>query len=266
MLERSRLSPDDAVPIDHVADGVDGLRILMVNVFAVTTDDGWVLVDAGLPGSGAFIASWGESRFGGRAPECVVLTHGHFDHVGGLEHLLELWPVPVYAHPLEKKYLDGTAQYPAPDASAGGGMTAVLAPFYPSGPLDISKHLQMLPPAEAVPRLKEWRFLHTPGHTEGHVSFFRERDRVLLAGDAFCTTVQEPATATATQRPELDGPPALYTSDWEHARESVQRLAELQPDVLAPSHGLPLAGKEAAGKLAQLAADFDRLARPRKVA
>lgn len=266
MPEGIRLSPEDAVAMEHVADGVYGLRLLLVNVYAVATDDGWVLVDAGLPGSGPFIAQWAERHFSGRTPECILLTHGHFDHVGGLEHLLELWPVPVYAHPLEKKYLDGTSQYPAPDASAGGGIMSVLAPFYPRGPIDVSARLQMLPPAEAVPKLREWRFLHTPGHTEGHVSFFRERDRVLLAGDAFCTTKQESATAIATQRPELHGPPAYYTQDWEHARESVQRLAELQPDVLAPGHGLPFAGHHAAEKLAQLAADFDRVARPRKVA
>lgn len=266
MLEGIRLSPDDAVPMEHVAEGVYGLRIVMVNVFAVANEDGWVLVDAGLPGSGPFIASWAERHFGGRTPDCILLTHGHFDHVGGLEHLLGLWPVPVYAHPLEKKYLDGTAQYPPPDPSVGGGMMATLAPLYPRGPIDVSASLQMMPPAEAVPKLKEWRFVHTPGHTEGHISFFRESDRVLIAGDAFCTTKAEPAAAIATQRPELHGPPAYYTQDWDHARESVQRLAELRPAVLAAGHGKPLAGQGAADALARLAADFDRVARPRKAA
>src|SRR4051812_27542362 len=63
-------------------------------------DKEWFLIDAGMPKSGAEVIEAAESRFGkGAKPSCIILTHGHFDHVGGLAHILREWKVPVYAHP-----------------------------------------------------------------------------------------------------------------------------------------------------------------------
>lgn len=60
---------------------------------------GWVLVDAGLRNSADFIKESAEKRFGKNCrPDAIILTHGHFDHVGSLIKLSELWNVPVYAH------------------------------------------------------------------------------------------------------------------------------------------------------------------------
>jgi glyoxylase-like metal-dependent hydrolase (beta-lactamase superfamily II) len=96
----------------------------------------------------------------------------------------------------------------------------------------------------------------------GHVSLFRESDRLLLVGDAFCTTRQESFLAVMTQRPELHGPPAYYTPDWDAARESVRRLATLAPAIIAPSHGRPIEGAHATQSLHELAEAFDAVARP----
>src|SRR4051794_3070678 len=61
-------------------------------------------------------------RFSRRArPSAIILTHGHFDHVGALEHLAEHWDAPVYAHELEMPNLDGRASYPPADPTVGGG-------------------------------------------------------------------------------------------------------------------------------------------------
>ena len=140
---------------------------------------------------------------------------------------------------------------------------AMLSPLYPRGPIDVSSRLRSLPDDGSVPHLPGWRWIHTPGHTPGHVSFFRDADRVLIAGDAFVTTKQESLIAVAMQRPELNGPPAYYTSDWEAARESVVQLAGLRPRVMACGHGLPMAGADAANQLEELALNFDRIARPK---
>jgi glyoxylase-like metal-dependent hydrolase (beta-lactamase superfamily II) len=92
---------------------------------------------------------------------------------------------------------------------------------------------------------------------------FRPSDRVLLPGDAFCTTKPESFfEAALAQEPELHGPPRYFTSDWDAARRSVQRLAALQATTVAPGHGKPLTGVNVVEALAALGANFDVIAVP----
>jgi glyoxylase-like metal-dependent hydrolase (beta-lactamase superfamily II) len=107
-----------------------------------------------------------------------------------------------------------------------------------------------------------WRWIATPGHAPGHVSLWRDSDRALIAGDAFITTTQESAYAVATQRPEIHGPPMYYTPDWENARDSVQRLARLEPELAVTGHGPAMHGPAMREALHTLARDFDRIAVP----
>jgi glyoxylase-like metal-dependent hydrolase (beta-lactamase superfamily II) len=261
-MERLELSDDTVVPLDAIAEGVVGLRLLIVNVFAIDGPEGWVLVDCGIAGSAGRIERWASSQFGGEPPIAVVLTHAHFDHVGALESLLDRWDVPVYAHVDELPYLTGALSYPEPDPSVGGGLMARMSALYPRGPVDIGQRVRALAPDGGIAELPGWEWVHTPGHTIGHVSLFRESDATLVVGDAFCTTQQESFLAVASQRPELHGPPAYFTTDWDAARESVRRLAALEPQTVAPSHGRPMAGPELSRKLEELATRFDRVARP----
>ncbi|MBX9604511.1 MAG: MBL fold metallo-hydrolase [Bryobacteraceae bacterium] len=258
-----RLSAEDLRPMDNVAPGISGLRILLVNVYGITAPGGsWVLVDAGLPFADERIRHWARITRGAAAPACIVLTHGHFDHAGAVLELAGEWDVPVYAHRLEMPYLTGQSSYPPPDPEVGGGMMSLLAPLYPKKPVDLGDRVRELPGDHSVPGLPGWRWIHTPGHTAGHISLFRDEDRVLVAGDAVITTKQESAFAVATQRPELHGPPAYFTSDWDAARASVRELAALSPRVIAAGHGLPVAGEEAEVSLRSLAQHFDEWARP----
>lgn len=265
---------------DHDRDGAGGgthpvaedlayRRLALVNVILAGPPDagdrGWVLIDAGIPGSGRWIEAAAAARYGtGARPSAIVLTHGHFDHVGVLEDLAEAWDVPVYAHALERPYLDGSAAYPTPDPSVGGGLMARIAPLYPTRPVDVSKRLRLLPEDGSVPPMPGWRWIHTPGHAPGHVSLWRDGDRTLIAGDAFVTTAQESAYAVATQAPELHGPPMYLTTDWAAARHSVEILAALKPERAVTGHGRPLQGPELRRALDALAQDFDRIAVPKQ--
>ncbi len=250
----------------EAAPGVAYRRLAFVNVVYVGQpgQPDWVLVDTGIPGMAGRIAGAAADRFGaGAPPRAIVLTHGHFDHVGALETLAEQWNVPVYAHKLERPYLDGSASYPKADPTVGGGAMALLSPLYPRSPVDVGSRLRDLPMDGSIPELPGWRWLHTPGHSVGHVSLWRADDRTLIAGDAFVTVGAESAYASATQAPEIHGPPKYFTHDWQAAERSVHTLAGLEPEVVVTGHGRALHGSAMRDALHMLARDFGKIAVPR---
>lgn len=258
-------------PLEHpsnllfeVAPHMWGLKILFVNVYFVQNpqDHTWVLIDAGLPGSAPSIQKAALSLFGDQKPECIVMTHGHFDHRGALPQLLKKWDVPIYTHPLELPYLDGRSAYPPADPTVGGGMMAWMSFTYPRAPYDLSDHVKALPADGSVPNLPDWRWVHTPGHSPGHVSLWRALDRTLMAGDAVVTTQQESAYHALTYAPKLSGPPQYFTPDWEKACSSVHTLADLNPEVLASGHGQPMQGEKMRAHLQELARNFEQQAMP----
>lgn len=269
------------IPIDasaradqHTEDGLHELtpdvayqRHMIVNVVYYGMRDlpEWILIDTGIKGSAGAIESAAAKRFGkNKPPLAIILTHGHSDHVGSLIDLCEKWEVPVYAHPLELPYLDGRSSYPPPDPSVSSGMMAKTSPMLRRGPIDASKWLRTLPADGRVPGMPEWRWIHTPGHTPGHVSLWRSTDATLIVGDAFVTTAQESVYAVMTQREELHGPPQYFTTDWVAARESVRDLAQLAPEIVVTGHGHALRGQKMRDGLNLLARDFDRVAVPKK--
>lgn len=260
----------DAARQDHaheIAPDLAYRRLGIVNVVFFgrpgAGDRGWVLVDAGIPGTRRLIEHAAAERFGeGARPAAIVLTHGHCDHTGTLEGIADAWDAPVYAHPLEHPYLNGSASYPPPDPTVGGGVMALIAPLFPTSPVDVGGRLHALPEDGSVPGMASWRWIHTPGHAPGHVSLWRQADRLLVAGDAFVTTAQESIYAVLVQSPEIHGPPKYFTPDWQSARTSVEALAALAPETAVTGHGRALQGEALRTGLTTLARDFDTIAVP----
>lgn len=239
--------------------------IQIVNICLVghAGSDDFVLVDAGMPHSAKEIISVVEKRFGeNKKPRAIILTHGHFDHVGAIIELVEKWNIPVYAHSLELPYLTGEERYPKPDTSVEGGMVAKMSAMFPIEPINLANHVQALPADGTVPFLPEFQWILTPGHSGGHVSLYREKDQALIVGDAFVTVKQEYLYKVLTQEQEISGPPRYLTTDWLAAKESVIKLEALKPKVAITGHGLPMTGDKLTSSLHMLVEEFDHIAKP----
>jgi glyoxylase-like metal-dependent hydrolase (beta-lactamase superfamily II) len=202
------------------------------NVYFVQSGETWVLVDTMWRGRAELIRSAAETLFGvGAPPRAIVLTHVHPDHAGSASELAHMWNVTVYVHP---------AELPLPPS---GRIIAAMARverrwMFPSG----QDGLSPIDPSVGVPGLPDWQVIPTPGHTPGHLSLFREGDRALITGDAVLTVDLNSLGDALSQRHTLGGPPRFATWDWRAATGSVAELARLEPRVVAPGHGRPMAG------------------------
>jgi glyoxylase-like metal-dependent hydrolase (beta-lactamase superfamily II) len=248
-----------------VAPGVWRLKDIFVNVYIIQDREatGWVLVDTGLKSTASKLRELVGNLFGkGSVPRAIIMTHAHFDHRGSVLELAEEWGVPVYCHHKERPYLTGQAAYPPADPSVGGGLMSLLSFTYPRGPINAVSYLRELPKDGTIEELEDWKWIHTPGHTPGHISLFREKDGVLIAGDAFVTTMQESLLAVATQKKYICGPPKYFTPDWGSAIRSVKTLAALEPSVIATGHGQAMYGEEARKELHKLVREFWKIGLP----
>ncbi|MEK5184810.1 MBL fold metallo-hydrolase [Solibacillus sp. FSL W7-1324] len=242
---------------------VHTIQIANIIFYSSPDNNGFVLIDAGMPKSAQDIIDVAEKRYGKNAkPKAIILTHGHFDHVGAIIELVEHWQVPVFAHKLELPYLTGLENYPEPDPTVDSGLVAKMSPIFPNEAIDLGESVQELPPDGTVPFMEGFKWIHTPGHTPGHVSLFRERDGALIAGDAFVTVKQESLYKVFTQEKEVNGPPKYLTPDWAAAFESVKILAALNPSVAVTGHGVPMSGEELSEGLQKLVDNFDQIALP----
>ncbi|MHC5544056.1 MBL fold metallo-hydrolase, partial [Singulisphaera rosea] len=79
-----------------------------------------------------------------------------------------------------------------------------------------------------------FQVLETPGHTSGHIAFWRPTDRVLILGDVLANTIP------CTNIPSLREPPRIFTPDPLLNRQSARSLARLEPTLICFGHGPPL--------------------------
>ena len=176
-------------------------------------------------------------------PQCVVLTHGHYDHVGAVEAL----KLPVYMYQLDAQQLSDPEKNLSAFFGVAKGIDADIHYLKENDTIDIDDiHLKVI---------------HTPGHTPGQVAFFRTSDRVLLTGDALLTADLNSFRgfllwALRLNRQRVAGPPWYSTWDKKAAKESVAALACLEPRVLASGHGVPMTGDGTAGALRSFADHF----------
>src|SRR5262249_39078945 len=130
-----------------------------------------------------------------------------------------------------------------------------LSRFIPSGSRDLSPYLRELTSSN-VPGLEGWEWLPTPGHTPGHIVFFRSSDRVLIGGDAFATTDMDSWGGLFSHKQRLARAGAPFNRDWKATQSTIRKLAELRPNVAACGHGIPMADDDLAEKMLRFANCF----------
>jgi len=232
------------------------------NVYFVKAESSWTLIDAGWATDGDWIERAARSLLGDTArPGAILLTHCHPDHSGAARYLAGLWSCPVYMHPSELPIANG--DFAAMQASAGPLDRYVVLPFMrlvgkrrreeilaASRPGDVGRTIDL---GGVVPSLPGWECIATPGHTPGHVAYFRRQDRVLVSGDALATFKINSVWGLLLARDGLSGPPWYTTWNRDAARRSIRILAGLNPYVLAGGHGKPLVGGQTAALLRSFA-------------
>ncbi|MGZ3603225.1 MAG: MBL fold metallo-hydrolase [Ktedonobacterales bacterium] len=262
----------------EIAPDVYRLSIRGSSVYFVRSGPSWALIDTAWAGSTQKIKRVAEALFGEHArPAAILLTHSHPDHSGSALELARMWDVPVYAHPDE-----------LPPATGDMAAFDAYLETHPAGPLDrwVILPLMRIMPARAreamraqseafahvaralepdarVPGLPDWDYIPTPGHSPGHVAFFRQSDRVLIAGDALLTININSIWDLLRVKRRVSGPPYISTWNWQAAKKSASILAGLEPRVLACGHGAPIT--DAAAEVRSFADAFAG-ARPTKEA
>jgi hydroxyacylglutathione hydrolase len=199
-------------PVKELAEGVwqlDGFPRDGINVYVI----GDVLIDAGTVLDRRRILD----QVADRSISTHALTHAHPDHYGSSHAVCETLGVPLWC---------GAADAEAVES----GKT-------------VSKRGVKLPAARSHPVARQLRegdevagftVLDTPGHSPGHVSYWRESDRTLLCGDVMW------GLNPLTLRSGIREPFGVVTPDVARNRESARRIAALAPELVCFGHGPPL--------------------------
>ena len=232
---------------------IEPIPLSWSNVYLLAEGRRAALIDTGLRRDrNDLLAALQAHGFRDNEIEAVYLTHGHCDHAGNAAYFAERG-AKVYAHRREAPYLE------LPRRTYAGSFSQVLQ--RPISALAFSMGEWLYPVERRRPDVLvedgdsiaapggDLRVVACPGHSPGHVAFYREQDAALFSGDAVMNIIP------GRRISGLHLPLRLFSSDWAQAKRSVHTLAALQPTLLFFGHGPPLR-RNTASRLAQWAASL----------
>jgi hydroxyacylglutathione hydrolase len=180
---------------------------------------GDVLIDAGTSSDRKRILS----QIEGRTVTAHSLTHAHPDHFGSSHAICEALNIPLWCGENDASVAEGAR--PTPGQGRGARLLS---------------RLPLPKPHPVERRLREgdevagFTVLDVPGHSPGHVAYWRESDRTLICGDVLFNL------SLPTLRPGLREPYTAFTPDPPRNRDSARKLAQLKPNLILFGHGPPL--------------------------
>lgn len=193
-----------------------------------------ILIDAGIRSSGDIILNALKSRTISKH----VLTHAHADHQGSSKIICETLNIPLFCSELEKPAAENgnvTFEYPNPNHFISKFQKKFWA----------GKGHLVFDTLKEGDQVGGFTVIETPGHSSGHLSFFREFDGILIVGDVLTNM------NLLTTKVGLHEPPNLFTANKEINRMSIQKLASLKPKILCFGHGPVLFNKGELEKFAK---------------
>lgn len=228
----------------QVTEGVFRLGVAEVNCYLVVAPDGMTLVDAGLPGTRPALDD--VLRHLDARPDdidALILTHGHFDHVGMARSLVTAHGTPTLVHPEDEHLAAHPYRYRHQASRIPYLLTKpralpIVAGMAVHGALKVRG-------VHAAPRLRDGEAvdvpgrpvpLWTPGHTDGHCGFVFEQHGVLMSGDAIVTL--EPYTGREGPRIVANA----ATADSAAALASLDAFLSFDARLMLPGHGDPWSG------------------------
>lgn len=153
-----------------------------------------------------------------------ALTHAHADHQGSSKVICETLNIPLLCSEPEKEFAENgnvIKEYPNPNHI----ISKFQKNFWAGKGHSVSGILK------EGDQIGGFTVIETPGHSSGHLSFFREKDGILIVGDVM--TNMNLLTTTVG----LNEPPNLFTADKETNRKSIVKLLSLKPKILCFGHG-----------------------------
>ena len=222
-----------------LAPGVHGVEHAHTNCYVIEDGTGVTLVDACFPSTGRAVRELLGAI--GRNPgdvRALLLTHGHFDHVGFARGLQASLRTPVWVHDADRSLAAHPYRY-RPEQNRvlfplrHGRSVPILGRMVLAGALAVRgvQADRSFADGDVLDLPGRPQVIHTPGHTHGQCAFLLPDRDVLLSGDALVTL--DPYTGS--RGPQLVAPAA--TTDTEQALRSLDRLVDCGAALVLPGHG-----------------------------
>jgi steroid delta-isomerase-like uncharacterized protein len=216
---------------ERIADGVwvvrGGFPMKVMNVYLLEDNGGVTVFDAGIETMTDALAAAG-ARFGGI--KRLVLGHADADHRGAAAGL----GAPVYVHPADREAAGSPNSFrPYHDLSKlaphGRALLSRLLPIWDGGAVEVAGTVS------EGDDVAGFRVVELPGHAPGQIGLFRESDRLALVSDCFYTLDIQTGLKGPARVPH-----EAFNIDTEQARDSILKVASLEPAAAWPGHAEPL--------------------------